>query len=306
MRGYRWLTGWYCWLFLFCALPVSAQSCPPTGPLGVCNLEGNYSFTYRYNDNTLSETIDIASISYFVFFPSFPLTIFANVEQTDPPAANATYTLEPENGIGNPLEISLDLFLTNTEKQLAPGVNDDWPGSAQPAPGALTVNIADGQSLSDSRYTGSFRMNLQAFLSGNTSIDFQLNVIVEPSIGISNLPSAMDLTNPNALAGGNFEGTVDFCVGGRGFESYSVELSSEHGGTTDYQLAGLTDTSERLPYSAVFDALPATLQDSFIRQADGSCQANNASITVSVAESDWQQARQSNFADTLTIMVTAD
>lgn len=302
-------------LLLLRAVPASAQACPPPTPFGICGLDGSHSFTYDDGSSSLLEVIDLQTVSYKESGKDKARRFDVQVTQTYPvPFSATTYSLAPDNSVGEQLAISLSLeqlFGGGLSAQLTPNSNSQFTGSLQAEPAQLRVDVSAGQPLDDTSYSGSFSMQLQQQGGTTTDVYFTLTVSVEPSIGIYNLPASMDLTNPNALTGGNFEGTADFCVGGRGFASYSVQLASEHGstggaGAAPYELAGLTAPDERLPYTAQFNATPGTLPGTFERLADESCAANNASITVSVAQTAWQEARQRDYADTLTITVTAE
>ena len=302
-------------MLLFRVTPANAQACPPLTPFGICGLDGSHTFTYADASSSLLGSIDLQTVSYKESGKDKPRDFQVGVTQTYPaPSGTGVYSLAPDNGVGNPLAISLSLeqlFSGGLSAQLIPNTSSQFVGSLQAEPAQLRVEITAGQSLDDTSYSGNFRMELHQ--QGNTTefVNFTLVVTVEPSIGIHNLPPSMDLTNPNALAGGNFEGIANFCVGGKGFASYSVQLASAHGstggaGSAPYELAGLADPDERLPYTAQFTATPGALPGTFARLADESCTINDASITVSVAQTAWQEARQRDYADTLTITVTAE
>ena len=300
-------------LLLLHAAYAAAQTCPPADPFGICGLADSHTFIYGYTDSTLSEVIDIQTVSYKTTGRPQPRSMRIEVLQTYPTPVG-TYSLAPDNGVGPSLEISLSLeqlFSGGQSAQFSPGSNPRFTGSLQAEPSQLVIDAAGGQLLEDTSYSGAFTMQLDQQSGGDIAVDFTLTVTLEPSIGIYNLPTRMDLTNTNVMAGGNFAGSADFCVGGRGFANYSVELISAHGstggsGAEPYELAGLADSTERLPYTAEFNAAPGTISGTFSRLADDSCSTNNASITVSVSENAWQEARQRDYADTLTVTVKAE
>ncbi|WP_141398476.1 MULTISPECIES: hypothetical protein [Microbulbifer] len=145
----------------------------------------------------------------------------------------------------------------------------------------------------------------------------------EITLGITKqiiVTSLADLPLPSGVAGNPITGQEDICVGGIGFERYSIDLLSANGssggtGTEPYELAGVNDS---LPYTVEFldnidnsgtrytPAADGSIADTFLRTQTLSCTTENARIYVTVLATDWESASSESYADTLTVTVTAE
>lgn len=124
----------------------------------------------------------------------------------------------------------------------------------------------------------------------------------------------IDLT---AAAGNDATGTDDFCVGGTGFPTFSIQFDSNNGGGTGFVLA--ESGGDTIPYTVGF--ANDTTGSGHIEPDDGvalqnntrqahSCSASgtdNAQLLVTVAQDTWQNAvGGSTYSDTLNVTVTAE
>ena len=120
------------------------------------------------------------------------------------------------------------------------------------------------------------------------------------------------------------------CVGGFGFENYSVDFGSANGaakvgspnGTTPFLLQGTTVTTETIPYTVEYTndtaassgtaSTDGTISGTFARanslsECTGvSPTANNGQIFITVNSADWASVSDNAFTDTLTVTVTAE
>ena len=149
----------------------------------------------------------------------------------------------------------------------------------------------------------------------------------------------IDLTlTPQIIIGGLEDVSLDetttsdaqlVCVGGFGFENYSVEFGSLNGNakvgtansTAPFLLAGTTVNTETVPYSVEYTndtaasngiaSTDGTVGSTFTRANSLSeCTgvaptSNNGQIFISVDSADWTNVSDSAFTDTLTVTVTA-
>lgn len=156
--------------------------------------------------------------------------------------------------------------------------------------------------------------------TANTSEgDFLITLNLTPFIIVN---SFEDMTL-DATANGDISESQDICVGGYGFDDYSIDFSSANGstggtGTAAFELLG-TAAGDVVPYSVAFannttdttgtESTDGTMGSTrFARQAtaaDCTGGAENARIFVSVDSDNWQDSDDSVFEDTLTVTVSA-
>lgn len=182
--------------------------------------------------------------------------------------------------------------------------------------------VTDPQTLAPGPYSGTF--SLTASQTGGCSpdcgylgnIQFTVSVTIPTRIAVRRFDN-VDISS-GITPGQPIERSEDFCVGGIGFERYSVILSSGNGatggagGTSPFQLNGSFDS---LPYTVAFtdntgsnNGITAdstgNINGTFPR-ADGlNCTVDNARVIISVATADWESASESSYTDALTITVT--
>ncbi|MEW5249322.1 hypothetical protein [Microbulbifer discodermiae] len=153
--------------------------------------------------------------------------------------------------------------------------------------------------------------------SSSSSGDFDITLNVPTQIIVKNFNNML-LDTTAATLGAPIVGTEDICVGGIGFASYSVNLSSQNGssggvGSDPFQLNG---TSQNLPYTAAFIDNVANstgtgadvngdITGSFARNGNLDCQSDNARVFVTVDAAVWESANETSYSDTLTVTVTA-
>lgn len=161
--------------------------------------------------------------------------------------------------------------------------------------------------------------------SGSSEGSLDINLNLTPFIIVNGFE---DMTL-DATSNSDISGTDNLCVGGFGFQTFSVEFGSLNGnakvGTssaTDPFLLVDGSTSETIPYSVGFakgasaaaaDATSndGTLGTTFQRDAADTISAcetggENATLFVSVNASAWQAVDGDTFTDTLTVQVTAN
>lgn len=153
--------------------------------------------------------------------------------------------------------------------------------------------------------------------SNSSSGNFDITLTVPTQIIVKNFDD-MALTTTGATLGDAITGTEEFCVGGIGFASYSVNLESQNGstggsGSAPFQLNG---SGQNLPYAAAFvnNTTSTTGDDadtngdvpgSFPRAGNLACATDNARVIVSIDSADWESAVETSYSDTLTVTVAA-
>ncbi|WP_250459764.1 hypothetical protein [Microbulbifer litoralis] len=161
--------------------------------------------------------------------------------------------------------------------------------------------------------------NPSAATANSSQGDFLITLELTPFIIVN---SFEDMTL-NATANGDISQSQDICVGGYGFDDYSITFESANGstggaGTAAFELVG-DAFGNVVPYGVAFannttdtDGDPSTdgtMSSRFTRQGTAAdCidnGAENARIFVSVDSDDWQDTDDATFNDTLTVTVSA-
>ncbi|WP_444921147.1 hypothetical protein ACJJID_01335 [Microbulbifer sp. CnH-101-G] len=315
MRNVKDLLGKLLWLgllFLSCHMPAQAQSCSSNDNLRTCNLGGTHNLNYQSNTKEIAFTLRSRSS-----FGGRAYTYYAELA----PLSGNTFTLTADNG--DTLDIAFTLDPSNSDAQSLTLNNLAGPfnGSSNDTNAALLVEIDNTKTPSSNQYTGSFQLTLEqyflVFVTGSETVDFDIVLEVEPNIVIRNLGD-IDLSNSGISFGQAIEGQEDFCIGGIGFDRYTVNLSSGNGSTggsgiSPYALKG---AAEHMVYSVSFsDDLNGSnaknpnnqgdIPGSFVRQSNEACISDNARVTISVAPSDWEQAGEPLYTDVLTVTVSS-
>ncbi|AWF80070.1 hypothetical protein BTJ40_04130 [Microbulbifer sp. A4B17] len=298
-------------LLLLLNMPLQAQvNCSSNNDLRVCGLEDSHTLDYESDPKEIQFTTRSLLGSW---------TLRYDVEVT--PLSGSTFSLFADSG--EQLDIDLSFRANNgSTETLTPGnQSNTFAGTSDDADTYLVIELDSNQVPSSSRYSASFEMTLNNYFfiwtAGTETVQFDIELEVEPSITIRNLGD-VDLSNSGTLFGQSIEGSEDFCVGGIGFSSYTVNLSSANGstgggGSNAYELGG---SSEQIPYSVAFSdnlgatsgVSPGSLGDvpgSFSRTEDESCLSDNARIYISVAPSDWENASEPFYTDVLTVTVSS-
>jgi hypothetical protein len=315
VRSIKHLIGKLLWLgvlFLHCHNPAKAQSCSSNDSLRTCNLGGTHTLNYQSNSKEVPFTLRSRSA-----FSSRALAYY--VELT--PLSGSTYSLTADNG--DILDISFTLNPSNSDAQLLTLNNLAGPfnGSSNDVNASLTLDIDDSKTPSSNRYSGSFQVTLEQyfliFLVDSETVEFDIVLQVEPRIVIRNLGD-INLSNSGISFGQAIEGQEDFCIGGIGFDRYTVNLSSGNGSTggTGIQPFSLKGVNEKIAYSVGFSNTlnnntfnspnsQGDIAGSFTRQSDEACTSDNARVYISVAPSDWEQVGEPVYTDVLTITVSS-
>ncbi|MCW8124983.1 hypothetical protein [Microbulbifer halophilus] len=161
--------------------------------------------------------------------------------------------------------------------------------------------------------------NPTAATANESQGDFLITLNLTPFIIVNSFEDMTLEANANA----DISESQDICVGGFGFDDYSITFESTNGstggtGTDAFELLG-TAAGDVVPYGVAFannttdttgtDSVDGTMGSTrFSRQATASdCVggAENARIFVSVDSDDWQDTDDAVFEDTLTVTVSA-
>ncbi|WP_444938410.1 hypothetical protein [Microbulbifer sp. JMSA002] len=315
MHSIKHLIGKLLWLgvlFLHCHNPAKAQSCSSNDSLRTCNLGSTHTLNYQSNSQEVPFTLRSRSA-----FSGRSLAYYAELT----PLSGSTYSLTANNG--DTLDISFTLNPSNSDAQLLTLNNLAGPfnGSSNDVNASLTLEIDDTKTPSSNRYSGSFQVILEQyfliFLVDSETVEFDIVLQVEPRISIRNLGD-INLSNSGISFGQAIEGQEDFCIGGIGFDRYTVNLSSSNGSTggTGLQPFSLRGVNENITYSVGFSNTlnsntfnspnsQGDIAGSFTRQSDEACTSDNARVSISVAPSDWELAGEPVYTDVLTITVSS-
>lgn len=171
--------------------------------------------------------------------------------------------------------------------------------------------------------TNALRINLcaaliaftgNAFAAGDqASADSEITLTIPEAIYIDGLAD-IDLT---AAAGSDATGFDDFCVGGTGFPTFSIQFDSANGAGSGFALKETGGNT--LPYTVGFandisgsghttpndgELLTNNTRNAHTCSATGT---DNAQLLITVAQNTWQNAiGGSTYSDTLNVTVTAE
>lgn len=326
MPGTKVVSGFLLLLALLLAAAATAQSgdpCYSDPALSICGLD-NATLDYTYDPQTPAgpPPLDFTSHSCKWHWKkgcqkALPYNVRVdgynnsnNFLLTGPGGASLAVDLSYTDGTG-----------TNTTLPASGGLVGVNGTVNSQATSITAVLVTDPQTLTPGTYSETF--TLTASQSGGCGsdcgylggIDFTVSVTIPPRITVTNFDD-MDLSG-SVIAGQPIERSEDFCVGGIGFDRYSVALSSGNGstggaGSSPFQLNGNFDS---LPYTVAFidntgsnSGITADnsgqVGGTFPRTAGMNCAGDNARIFVTVATNDWENAEENSYTDTLTITVT--
>lgn len=154
--------------------------------------------------------------------------------------------------------------------------------------------------------------------SGTVGITLDVNT----SIVAKNF-NDMSLSLENTAPGSDIVGSEPFCVGGLGFNEYTIAFSSLNGSTgsgtaTDAPFE-LESGADQIAYQVGFaDSVGATtpaasadsngdVSSQYAKNGDLGCGTDNAKLFVTIPSSEWEAATQAaDYSDTLTVTVTVD
>lgn len=154
--------------------------------------------------------------------------------------------------------------------------------------------------------------------SGSVGITLDVNT----SIVAKNF-NDMSLSLENTAPGSDIVGSEPFCVGGLGFNEYTIAFASRNGSSGDgaatdaaFELESGTD---QIAYQVGFaDSVGATapaasadgsgdVADQYPKNGDLGCGTDNARLFVTIPSSEWEAATQAaDYSDILTVTVTVD
>ncbi|MCH9691534.1 MAG: hypothetical protein K0U59_05665 [Gammaproteobacteria bacterium] len=299
----------FMWLFLLATICIfsgySQARCFSEEGLGICNLKRLYKLNYETKSKEIPFSINSRQNGR-------ELPFFVELS----PLRGGDFSLFSENG--EALAISM-AFSHNgeTARELRPGMRAGaFSGSS--SQDFLTIEVDSSQVPSSRHYYASFRMTLtQNSLTPQNveTIDFDIELHIKPNVVIRKLGD-INLGDSELAYGQAIEGKEDFCIGGIGFENYTVKLSSQNGKTMESGIYALKGISEKIPYSVAFsdDLLgnrsfspnnSGEIPGSFIRNSDASCIAENARIYVTVAPAAWRDISENYYTDILTVTISS-
>ncbi|WP_226662992.1 hypothetical protein [Microbulbifer aggregans] len=141
------------------------------------------------------------------------------------------------------------------------------------------------------------------------------------------LPQLIELEGLNDITidagsflGANATGSDDFCVGGYGYSTYSIQFDSANASGTQFRMADSGTTPSYVNYNVDFandlgsvSHIPAesgvalTGNERGVANIACATSGENRQLLVTVLQSDWENANAlSTFSDTLTVTVTAE
>ncbi|MCO1335690.1 hypothetical protein MO867_15240 [Microbulbifer sp. OS29] len=296
---------------LFLNISLQAQvNCSSKDGLRACGLGDSHTLDYE---------IEPKEILFTTRSLWGNLTLPYDIEIS--PLTGSTFSLFSNSG--EQLDINLTFRANDGEIQsLTPGnTSNFFTGTGDDAETYLIIELVTNQVPSSSSYSASFEMTLNnyffIFNTGTETVAFDIVLNVEPNIVIRNLGD-VNLGNSGTLFGQPIEDREDFCIGGKGFSSYTVNLSSINGstggnGNSAYELTG---SNETISYAVAFSdnlasntgIVPGNLGDvpgSFTRTTDEDCLVDNARVYISIAPVDWQSAQEPIYTDVLTVTVSS-